>query len=245
MKKIFISSLAITLMASTMVTASATISNEKDVELYEAEKYAYMDIDEAPEYLKDDILEARNKIIFSKGWTANGVNGYVYNLETGEKLYDLPTFSELFPDWDIPKLSFDESNNIQSNITSEKILEPETIEPLSKSTRKTDTIIYKNVYLKNPPPNSITPAFVTYDYLGPQISAGPYQLYASETANIAISNEDTGEVIAYEVNLSPKNIVYGFVPFYMGRFNAGIRASTYSSPGYADIFATYELAEPL
>ena len=59
-----------------------------------------MDIDE----MKDRILEARRILIFSTSWVADGFSGSVQNVKTGEIIRTLPTFSELFPGWDIPVL---------------------------------------------------------------------------------------------------------------------------------------------
>lgn len=137
-----------TLLVSSCSVAFAAYDIENSLD--EAEKYAYMDIDKAPDYLQDDILEARNQIIFSQGWTADGINGYVCDLETGEKLYDLPKFSELFPDWDIPKMKDTISDDLQSRVEMERVTEPSEGKLLSITPRKLDTLIYKNVYLRSP-----------------------------------------------------------------------------------------------
>ena len=71
--------------------------------LKSAEQYAYLDPDTSPE-LKEEILNARNTIIFSQDWVADGLTGYIENVETGEIIKELPAFSSLFPDWDIPVL---------------------------------------------------------------------------------------------------------------------------------------------
>ena len=212
----------------------------------EAEKYAYMDIDEVPEYLKDDILEARNRIIFSYGWTADGIDGYVCDLETGEKLYDLPKFSELFPDWDMPKMNNETSDYQQSAVEMEIVPEPGTGVPLSISPRAVKTILYENVYLQAPSSSGNTSNFAIYrNFLGGGITAGPNQLYASETANVGISNADTGESLGYKNGLYPGEGVYVPISYTYGRFNVGLRASTYSTPGYADIIGIFDLAEEL
>lgn len=115
MKKILTSVIVCSLFVGMATTVSATndtgMSNSKyqaeyQAELKQAEYYAYMDLDTAPESLKHDILEARNKIIFSSnGWTQDGVRGYVCNMKTGEIVEQLPQFSELFPGWDMPELT--------------------------------------------------------------------------------------------------------------------------------------------
>jgi len=64
--------------------------------------YAYMDLETADESLKAKILEARNKIILSESWAADGIYAYVSDPD-GNIVNVLPQFSELFPsDWDVP-----------------------------------------------------------------------------------------------------------------------------------------------
>ncbi len=74
-------------------------SGEMSVE--EAAEYAYLDLDSASEELKEKILEARRIIIFHSRWVADGYSGNIVNVITGES-EPLPTFSELFPGWDLP-----------------------------------------------------------------------------------------------------------------------------------------------
>ncbi len=72
----------------------------------EAERYAYMDLESAPEHLKEKILAARNEMIYRycPGWSANGWECAVIDLETDEVIRRLPDFYDLFPrDWEIPK----------------------------------------------------------------------------------------------------------------------------------------------
>ena len=74
-------------------------SGEMSVE--EAEEYAYLDLDSATEEMKEKILEARRTLIFHSSWVADGYSGNIVNVITGE-VEPLPTFSELFPGWDLP-----------------------------------------------------------------------------------------------------------------------------------------------
>ena len=68
----------------------------------EAKEYAYLDYASASAEMKEKILEARNVIIFSSDWVADGYSGSIQNVETGEVIRELPVFSELFPGWDMP-----------------------------------------------------------------------------------------------------------------------------------------------
>lgn len=78
------------------------VSEEYQSVLSQAEQYAYIDPDTVSPELKEKILEARNKIIFSKDWVADGLRGCITDVETGEVLKELPTFSSVFPDWELP-----------------------------------------------------------------------------------------------------------------------------------------------
>ncbi len=79
-------------------TSDATVYGTMTME--EAERYAYMDIDEAPGEIKELILAARKQIIYSKSWAADGVVGIVKHADGTEE--QIPAFSELFPGWDLP-----------------------------------------------------------------------------------------------------------------------------------------------
>lgn len=68
-----------------------------------SEELAYYDLNLAPtEEWKEAILEARNSIIYSTSWTVDGQVSYGLPDGTIEKL---PEFSELFPDWEVPRLN--------------------------------------------------------------------------------------------------------------------------------------------
>lgn len=69
-----------------------------DKNLAAAAKYAYMDIKTADEKSKDVILEARKTIIYSQSWTV--VAGAARDL--AGNIINVPTFSCLFPGWDVP-----------------------------------------------------------------------------------------------------------------------------------------------
>lgn len=79
--------------------------DNETMSIEEAREFAYLDLDSASDEMKEKILEARRVIIFSLSWVADGYTGYVTNVKTGEIIKTLPTFSELFPDWDMPVFS--------------------------------------------------------------------------------------------------------------------------------------------
>lgn len=69
-------------------------------EVASAKAVAYMDLDSASAEMQAQILEARETVINSKSWIADGYEGYIINPD-GTKT-PLPKFSELFPGWDLP-----------------------------------------------------------------------------------------------------------------------------------------------
>lgn len=104
MKKIlalFLSALLLT-AGGLCLAAGAPADRESSPDLAEAEQYAYLDLDSAPPALREKILAARTAIIFSKDWVADGYEAYVGDVTTGEILEVLPTFSSLFPGWELP-----------------------------------------------------------------------------------------------------------------------------------------------
>ncbi len=95
----------------------------------EANKYAYMDLETAPEELRETILAAREYVIYhTDGWVADGCYGFVMDVRTGEILEEVPEFHEIFPeDWEIPKEEGMEKTSEATDESSEydrKIFEP-------------------------------------------------------------------------------------------------------------------------
>ncbi len=99
--------LAVTMVFGMVVNASA--SNEN------AAQYAYLDYEATSTVMKEKIMEARLEIIYSTDWVADGYTGYIQNVETGEVIRELPSFSEVFPsDWEIPVQDVTTYNNKKS-----------------------------------------------------------------------------------------------------------------------------------
>ncbi len=80
--------------------------NGTDMTLAEAASFAYMDVDTAPDELQEKILAAREVIIYSKSWVADGFACYILSPDGTQKT--VPSFSELFPGWEIPTIDIDE-----------------------------------------------------------------------------------------------------------------------------------------
>ncbi|MCI8415310.1 MAG: hypothetical protein HFF00_06765 [Ruminiclostridium sp.] len=75
---------------------------EHNSNLQEAAQLAYMDLEKAPANLKEEIIAAREQIIFNElSWSADG--GYIKNADGTIEV--MPIFSDLFPGWDLPGAS--------------------------------------------------------------------------------------------------------------------------------------------
>ncbi len=82
------------------VAAEHGNANDADMSLEEAQAYAYLDLDAAPTELQETIRKARNVIIYSRSWVADGFECYV--TAPDGTVETIPTFSELFPGWELP-----------------------------------------------------------------------------------------------------------------------------------------------
>lgn len=81
-----------------MSAGAANITNAKDMSV---KQLAYMDIAHAPAALKDDILSAREEIIYgNQAWT---VDGAVSIIRKDGSVEELPEFTDLYPGWEIPE----------------------------------------------------------------------------------------------------------------------------------------------
>ena len=93
--------------AAQIIVPSASSSEERDGSeaqqeaLEEAEEIAYLDLESASPEMKEKILSARNRIIFSQCWVADGFTLELCD-EKGNVIGAAPNFSELFPGWDLP-----------------------------------------------------------------------------------------------------------------------------------------------
>lgn len=85
---------------------------------------AYMDMEHASAEQQEKILKAREEIIFSQSWVADGVQGFVYD-ENGNVVEEVPQFSSLFPsDWEIPVFDISEGV-VQQNSSKSQVLSDE------------------------------------------------------------------------------------------------------------------------
>lgn len=102
-------------------TGSVFAALSEDQESYSLEEYAFMDMKNASDSMREKILEARETIIFSKSWAADGAQLGIFNVETGEIVEWLPSFSSLFPGWDVPVM--DTNKEINPNLVVPKYVD--------------------------------------------------------------------------------------------------------------------------
>lgn len=150
MKRLF------TLMGAAVLAMCCVLqvfANEYDVTeetLVSEQEYAYMDIETASEEEREKILAAREKIIYQSSWSADNVEGlYIHPDGTVE---ELPKFSELFPDWEIPTVEVTEVEDALMPTAPDETVDAEVI-PLT-----TKYYTY-NPYLNSSPSSSDTSPF--------------------------------------------------------------------------------------
>ena len=201
------------LAAGAPASAQDTATQEA---LTKAEQYAYLDLDSASPSMQQKILDARNTIIFSKDWVADGYEADVEDVTTGEVLETLPSFSELFPGWDLP---VDESIASTSNDSSLTLSSSE-VTPFSNS----DWLRLGSTrhYLPAASNSHDASPFSTFTYAT--------SLTSSKNCNIGYTNASTGKSLGYKNNLS---VNQALAVHNVGGMRLAIRASTYSTPGYA------------
>ncbi|OMC73042.1 hypothetical protein BK121_09030 [Paenibacillus odorifer] len=180
------------------------------------EKLAYQDVDAAPTEWKDDILNARNSIIYSTSWTVDGQVGY--ELPDG-MLVALPEFSDLFPGWDVPKLKED--------VRKEQLTKPQTYD---FHTLAANYVGF--VYLFEPSNSGASLPFYTFYSSANRVTMIGDSLPGT-SYNAGFTNLNTGSDVGYANNLPQGG------KLYLTKLNSntayGARASTYSTTGYAQM----------
>ena len=194
-------------------------------------KYANMDLETADTYTQELIQSARNAIIYSESWVANGISGRIKDSE-GNTIFELPTFSEIFPaDWDMPAI------NTCAATSSLDISTQLSDSSAPKAGGDNWQIIYQGVIrLQNPSETQNTAPFKTisttafegtpYEYSYKSvITSGSCSGYVG-TYNIGYSNAITGKSLGFAVNLTENQYFEIDPPKYI---RLAIRASTYDN----------------
>lgn len=236
MKKIlslFFSALFFTTCLTAMAATPGDTSVESSAALEKASQYAYLDLESATPDMQEKILDARNTIIFSKDWVADGYEGYVEDVTTGEVIETLPTFSSLFPGWDLP---VDKMTPVSAQAgTPDWMTAPFSPAPLSVKSASDWLRLGSTGYYIPAASNSHDAApFVTFTVdmfdMGTSIRSYATYLRSSADYNLGYKNASTGVSLGYKNHLKANQ---AFAINNVGGMNLAIRASTYSTPGYA------------
>lgn len=202
------------------------VADVEQMDLKRAEEIAYLDLETASEEMQEEILEARELIIFNNDWVADGFTAFVTDAEGVST--ELPHFSELFPGWDLP---VDDSITEKAPTYNDRAIGDD---PNSSSWHLEGTT---TLYLYHPG-SSNSPVF-GYKYMDPSTVGTAMRitvdlLTASEHCNIGYTNMVTGQSIAYRTKLSMGT---AFTIYGIGNMTVGARASTYSYTGWSTLSA--------
>lgn len=101
MKKILSVGLAGCMTASALMMGAEAANATVLVEQMSTQQLAYMDLYSVPKSLKSAILEAREEIIYGdQAWT---VDGAVSIIKRDGSVEEVPEFSDLYPEWEVPE----------------------------------------------------------------------------------------------------------------------------------------------
>ena len=205
MKKLLVSFLSVAMLFAVSITSFADNSTppmdvQQDIS-NTVKQLAYSNYESASNEMKAKILEARNSLIYSTSWVANGASGRIVD-ETGNVIEVLPDFYELYPkDWEIPTVEIDNQTDYQFYPT------------VMQETSQIFPFFNNSLHLKKPPETTGTPAFCTVithgfpdtdrEYIIETIYTSGVHRYPGYPAeyNLGYTNADTGASYGYKVNL--------------------------------------------
>ena len=244
---VFILSLTILIRSAAMIYAAApaettAIQNQEltqmeteaaqQAKVAAAEPYAYMDLETVPAEMQQTILDARNTIIFSRSWGVEG--GRI--IRANGTIEPVPAFYEIFPeDWDIP--SFDINPEMSDSSVSDSIFTGGNASVQSS----TEGWLYSNLYFQAPPSSGNTPAVGSFYHNGNWIKTEVRSLSSSQHCNVGVTNNSTGASVGYANYLTVGDIYQCYTSQYLSLY-AGIRYSTYSTPGYGSLYVSHDSA---
>lgn len=231
MKKIFTLLTLLSVLLSTIPFAFASdLSTDPTTpELNTLKAYAYLDLETADSEMQEVILNARNEMILSTAWVADGASAYIVDTNNNNNniTEEIPEFSEIFPeDWELPTFSSD----------TRSIPSTPQISPLY-----TETIFSGSVKLSVPSNNYNTPSFLTvavrgfvgtaYEYYAKSITT--HAVYSNNgtyagTYNLGYSDSVTGVSLGWVPKVNNGNSCIFYPPSQYNKIN--LRASTFDTP---------------
>jgi len=156
-------------------------------------------------------------------------------VETGEIIKELPQFSEVFPEWDIPVEKIAPVDESRTRAIPEN--DSKDLVPLESAMGLDDWIrvVTKRHYLEAASATENANPFTYFDVdpyeIGTHIRAYASALSSSASCNIGISDYDSGESLGLGTRLAENYAVVVFVG--TTEPTVAVRASTYSTPGWA------------
>ncbi len=220
-KRMAATMMAITSIFCTSVSAMAAGPSEEERMLSAAKEIAYMDMDTASTEMKAEILEAREIIINSQAWVAD--NYHVKITHKDGSITVVPHFSELFPGWSIPKCDM-----------------PGTYNVMSTSSRSGPFVSHPiRVPLQYPSSNPEEAIFATIsEPFGGRLDVLVEGLERVNSCNLGVTNLRLHEDVVHGVELTVGDSIstWGTKEYDP----LGIRASSYSAPGYATMVYSYD-----
>ena len=228
MRRVISAALAMVMVMAISIPAFA-IDKEREVS-----RLAYMNLDQTSEAMQEKILQAREEIIFSKSWVADGLQGFVYDKD-GNVIEEVPQFSEIFPaDWDMPTFDVQEDIEVENN---GYLQDENSVTPLINSDDVMVTVFSDTLKLRVPS-NSYTPAFDTFDttywynyyhYNMTYVYTRGYDRDSSSWYknyyNVGYSNAKTGASLGWKTNIESWD-TFGITP--PANTKVAVRASMYS-----------------
>ncbi|MCI9649974.1 hypothetical protein [Oscillibacter sp.] len=206
------------------ISASAMAADPAQTQIAKAREIAYMDVDAAPAAMREAILDAREVIINSQCWVADGYRGY-YTAPDGTET-EVPHFSELFPGWDLPAVDV---SNAPAAAGAAR-MQPE------------ETTRVNQVYLKNPSSSQNTPSFDVFYFMNELQTTVTDLDAATRTCTVGYSNMFLGVSVGVFPNMrvgslarienTPEDVAAGNPTLI------SVRASTNSTPGYGTFEST-------
>ena len=212
--------MSIPAMAAVPAQDSDFIENQKASTIKAAEAIAYMDVDSASAEMQDRILAAREIIIESKSWIADGFEAVIKN-EDGTST-KVPHFSELFPGWDIPTI---DSNAPMSASVAPQVANADVPSGWGSTTvyvnrASSTTNAQPFIYL----PNWQFPTF------NEEMDVKVVHLETSTSCNLGFNNVTLGISAGHFVDLTEGQTV-GVLAVPGTNYQMAVRASTYVTPG--------------
>ena len=203
---------------STTAMAAPPVQDNHSIEsakIAAAKEIAYMDVETASAEMQERILAARETIIDSKSWVADGFEVTVTRADG--PVTKIPQFSKLFPGWDIPA---GESTATARSRTADEYFAPYRGD------------VYATLYSASSSVNA-DPTAIFYD-VAEELDVWVSELYVSTSCNLGFTNMITHQSVAHLVDMRQHDKL-GVLAVSGNIVPLGMRASTYSTPGAAKL----------